>query len=213
MDNSSGSLNYGGLYNSAGWLYSGYGPVHRKEGSFQNMQAPVDWNADRGMNSNGSLRNMNGFRGNYSACAHKRIDRWHHSCSQDTMTSQSFHSNTNSFQVFRHCPTLRVLRILSHVVFHIRDLPAWIHVIPRSNILFRVRCRMMFGIQHSGIGGIGEATSDGDLPKHTSTAGNSVLKLYFIYSHFDLRNWATIEKHNQLQSHSRVKNATFIQHL
>ena len=97
MDNSSGSLNYGGLYNSDGSLYSGYGPVHRMEGSFQNMQDHIDWNADRGMNSNGSLRNINGFCGNYSTCAQQ--DRpMAPQLQPNTMTSQSFHPTSNSIQ-------------------------------------------------------------------------------------------------------------------
>ena len=97
MSNSSGSLNYGRLYNSDGSLYSGYGPVHRMEGSFQNMQDPIDWNADRGMNSNGSLRSMNGFRGNYSSCAQQ--DRpMAPQLQPNIMTSQPLLLTKNSFQ-------------------------------------------------------------------------------------------------------------------
>ena len=176
-DNSSGSLNYGGLYNSDGSLYSGYGPLHRMEGSFQNMQAPNGWNADRGMNSNGSLGSMNGYRGNYSACALN--DRQMASQSQPiTMTSQSFHPNTTSFQY----------SAISSPSNPSNPQPCGLPY-PGSSSMDQRRptqpnfplCAMSNDVwnANSGIGGIIEA-SDGNLPKHTNTAGNSVIYILFI---------------------------------
>ena len=176
MDNLSGSLNYGGLYHSDGSLYSGYCPVHRMEGSFQNMQDPIDWNADRGMNSNGTLRNINGFRGNYSACAlnDRQMALQSHS---NMMTSQSFHPNTTSFQYSATASPsspsnpqpcgLPYPRSSSMDPRH----PTQQHFPP---------CAMSNDVwnANSGIGGIVEAASaNGNLSKHTSTAGNLVISI------------------------------------
>ena len=184
MANLPGSLQNGGLYNSDGSLYSGYGSVHRMEGSFQNMQDPLYWNADRGMNSNGSLRNirnMNGFRGNYSSCAQQ--DRQMASQLQpNMMTSHYFNPNTNSSQY----------SAIASLSSHSNPLPRGLPYPGSSSMDPRhpmqqhfVPCAMSNDVwnAHSGIGEIMEATSDGNLPKHKSTAGNSVI--YFIRSDFD----------------------------
>ena len=182
MDNSSGSLNYGGLYNSDGSLYSGYGSVHRMEGSFQNMQDPIDWNADRGMNSNGSQRNMNGFHGNYSASAinDRQMALQSHS---NMMTSQSFHPDTTSFQY----SATASLSSPSNPQPCGLPYPGSSNMDPRRPTQQHFpSCAMSKDVwnANSGIGGIMEAASaDGNLPKHTSTAGNSVI--YFIHTDFD----------------------------
>ena len=177
-DNSSGSLNYGGLYNSDGSLYNGYGPVHRMEGSFQYLQDPMDWNADCGMNSKGSLRIMNGFRGNYSSCAQQ--DRQMASQLQSNMmTSQSFHSNTNSLQYSAN----------SSPSIPLNPQPCGLPYPGSSSMDPRhltqqhfVPCAMSNDAwnANSGIGGIVDAASDGNLPKNTRTAGNSVISISFI---------------------------------